>query len=243
MGPLSKEVVSVLFDLNQTNKYQIDNPERISVDKFPLAISSVIPILVTFPNMRLKNQSGNRMREQTKYLKWITPKTLKRLHHRAEDRANAGRWDLDIAVFLFGVLCIVIILLFQGVGTLIVTAVAVFGLSMVWLCGFRKARLLYKRYYDEELFEQSDEWKDLYKALKITPSAKPEIIIEAYNRLTKAYREALSSAEKRLPLHSMLLRECDEAYQILSDPTIKSAYDHIYWLRYNAEKDEAENTY
>ena len=70
---------------------------------------------------------------------------------RARDRAKAARWDLDIAVFLFGVLIIVIILLFQGIGIAIVAPVAIFGLAMVWLVGWRRGRQLYQRFYDEEL--------------------------------------------------------------------------------------------
>ena len=57
---------------------------------------------------------------------------------RAGLRARDARWDLDIAVFLFGVLTIVIILLFQGIGVEIVGPVALFGLVMVWFCGWKR---------------------------------------------------------------------------------------------------------
>lgn len=70
---------------------------------------------------------------------------------RARDKANAARWDLDVAVFLFAVLIIVIILLFEGIGIGIVAPVALFGLSMVWLVGWRRGRQLYRRFYEEEL--------------------------------------------------------------------------------------------
>ncbi len=70
---------------------------------------------------------------------------------RARDRARAARWDLDVAVFLFAILIMVIILLFQGIGTAIVAPVALFGLSMAWLVGWRKGRQLYNLFYDEEL--------------------------------------------------------------------------------------------
>jgi len=78
---------------------------------------------------------------------------------RARERAGGGRWDLDIAVFLFAVLIIVIILLFQEVDIAIVSPVAIFGLAMVWLCGWRKGRQLYRRFYDEELFKLEQEAK------------------------------------------------------------------------------------
>ncbi len=70
---------------------------------------------------------------------------------RAVERSRAARWDLDIAVFLFAVLIIVVILLFQGVTIEIAAPVAVFGLAMVWLVGWRKGRQLYARFYNEEL--------------------------------------------------------------------------------------------
>jgi len=70
---------------------------------------------------------------------------------KAEERSRGARWDLDVAVFLFAVLIIVVILLFQGIGIEVVAPVAVFGLAMVWLVGWRRGRQLYKRFYNEEL--------------------------------------------------------------------------------------------
>lgn len=69
---------------------------------------------------------------------------------RARDRANVARWDLDVAVFLFAILIIVMILLFQGIGIEIVGPIAIFGLAMVWLVGWRRGNQLYKRFYEEE---------------------------------------------------------------------------------------------
>ncbi len=77
---------------------------------------------------------------------------IKRLAaRRATERARVARWDLNVAVFLFAVLIIVIILLFQGIGVEVVAPVAVFGLSMVWLVGWRQGRKLYEDFYQEEL--------------------------------------------------------------------------------------------
>jgi len=70
---------------------------------------------------------------------------------RAKDRARTARWDLNIAIFLFAVLIIVIILLFQGVPIEIVAPVALFGLGMVWLCGWRQGKQLFERFCEEEL--------------------------------------------------------------------------------------------
>ena len=70
---------------------------------------------------------------------------------RAKERALNARWDLNIAIFLFAVLIIVIILLFQDIGIEIVAPVAIFGLAMVWLTGWRRGRQLYQYFYDEEV--------------------------------------------------------------------------------------------
>ena len=75
----------------------------------------------------------------------------KTVAQRARERARVSRWDLDIAVFLFAVLIIILILLFQGIGLEIVAPVAVFGLAMVWLAGWRRGRQLYPGFYNEEL--------------------------------------------------------------------------------------------
>lgn len=72
---------------------------------------------------------------------------------RARERARTGRWDLNIAIFLFAILIIVIILLFQGMGLEIVAPIAVFGLAMVWLVGWRQGRQLYERFLEEELMK------------------------------------------------------------------------------------------
>jgi len=78
----------------------------------------------------------------------------------AKIRARVARWDLDIAVFLFVVLIIVIILLFQDVGIEVVGPVAIFGLTMVWLVGWRRGKQLYQRFYDEELAKLEPESKE-----------------------------------------------------------------------------------
>ena len=81
----------------------------------------------------------------------VSPEMERTAAQRARDRAGAARWNLDIAIFLFAVLIIVIILLFQDVGIGVVAPVALFGLVMVWLEGWRKGRKLYNRFYEEEL--------------------------------------------------------------------------------------------
>jgi len=84
---------------------------------------------------------------------------------RAKERARTARWDLNIAIFLFAILIIVVILLFQGVVLEIVAPVAVFGLGMVWLVGWRQGKQLYARFLQEELakleYEQTKKVEEL----------------------------------------------------------------------------------
>ena len=88
---------------------------------------------------------------------------IKRLAaRRAGVRARDARWDLDIAVFLFAVLILVIILgTYTEMGIEIVAPVALFGLVMVWYVGWRRGRQLYQSFYEEELahLEQEQEKK------------------------------------------------------------------------------------
>ncbi|MFC1874155.1 hypothetical protein ACFLYX_02520 [Chloroflexota bacterium] len=69
----------------------------------------------------------------------------------AGDRVRPAKWDLDIAVFMFAVLIIVIILLFQDVSLEITAPIAIFGLAMCWLVGWKRGKQLYQRFYEEEL--------------------------------------------------------------------------------------------
>ncbi len=46
---------------------------------------------------------------------------------------------------------IIIILLFQEISIEIVAPIAILGLAMVWLVGWRRGRQLYRHFYDDEL--------------------------------------------------------------------------------------------
>ncbi len=172
---------------------------------------------------------------ETEVTKWISPKAERMASQRAKDRANAVRWNLDVAVFLFGVLAIVFILGFEGVSIWIMAPVAIFGLAMVWLVGWRRARQVYGRFLDEELSKYAVDFEDYYKILRISPSAESEDIIEAYKRLIHIYDEALSDKKTAIPMFSLMKRKTSEAYQILSDPIAKTAYDRVFWAKLNPE--------
>ena len=91
------------------------------------------------------------MTEESEVTAEIGPELERAAMGRARDRAASGRWDLNIAIFLFAVLIIVIILLYQKVGIEVVAPVAIFGLAMVWLVGYRRGKQLYQHFLEEEI--------------------------------------------------------------------------------------------
>ena len=107
---------------------------------------------------------------------------------RARDRAKAARWDLDIAVFSFAVLTIVIILLFQGIVIEIVAPVALFGLAMVWLVGWRRGKQLYQRFYDEEISKLEREFKKTIRGT-VKEAIKETVEETIEEKVQKALRE------------------------------------------------------
>ncbi len=119
--------------------------------------------------------------DETKADKGLTPEMERTAAQRARDRANAARWNLDVAVFLFAVLIIIIIMQFQGIGIEIVAPVAIFGLAMVWLVGWRRGKQLYQRFYQEEILKLQEELSS--KTVKQTIEETIE------ERVQKAFRE------------------------------------------------------
>lgn len=116
----------------------------------------------------------------------LGPEMERAAAQRAGDRAKAARWDLDVAVFLFAVLIIIIILLFQDVGLEIVAPVAIFGLAMVWVVGWRRGKQLYGRFYDEERLKLKQELK------KVVEGVVKEKIEETIDeKVQRALRERL----------------------------------------------------
>ena len=114
--------------------------------------------------------------------KQVSPEMERTAMQRARDRANAARWDLDVAVFFFAVLATVIILSFQGIGVEVTAPAAIFGLAMGWLMGWKKGKQVYAWFYDEELSR-------LEKELEETMSALEEIIEERVQKATREERE------------------------------------------------------
>ena len=126
--------------------------------------------------------------EEVEVTEEISPEDEKAARQRAKDRASVARWDLNIAIFLFAVLIIILILLFQNIRIEIVAPIAIFGLTMVWLVGWRRGRQLYNRFYDEEMAELKQDYR---QAVKEAIEEKIEETIEETieEKVQKALRE------------------------------------------------------
>ena len=85
---------------------------------------------------------------------------------RARERAKSARWDLDMAVFLFGLMILILILLFQHVMLEIVSLIAALGLTGVWVGGYRRESRLYRLFYDEELFRLQSAGKAMEETIE-----------------------------------------------------------------------------
>ena len=93
---------------------------------------------------------------------------------RAAERAQAAKWDIDVAAFYFAILSLVVILVYQSVRIEIVAASAVTGVIMGWLMGWIKGKQKYRRFYDEELLKVELGLRDAAnRIMSVTPDEKP----------------------------------------------------------------------
>ena len=109
----------------------------------------------------IKTRDGARAQRQAmsraEAAEHASPEVTQKAARRARDRANAARWDINVATALFAVLIVVIILVSQGTRIEIAAPVAVLGLGVAWLMGWRKGERLYHELYREELSRASHE--------------------------------------------------------------------------------------
>jgi uncharacterized integral membrane protein len=121
---------------------------------------------------------------ETEVTSQVSPEMEQTALHRAKDRARSARWDLNIAVFLFAILILIIILAtYTPVGLEGVASVAAVGLALVWLAGWRREKKLFLRFYKEETASLEQEQK---KALRETVRQTVEETIE--EKVQKALR-------------------------------------------------------
>jgi hypothetical protein len=67
-----------------------------------------------------------------------------------------------------------------------------------------------------------DEEMDLYEVLQVSPRAEPEVIQAAYRRLALKYHPDTNS---QAPTALQRMTELNRAYEVLSDPSKRAAYD------------------
>ncbi len=63
--------------------------------------------------------------------------------------------------------------------------------------------------------------KDYYAILQVDPRAEPEVVEAAYRRLSRKYHPDISGEADA----GHRMRELNEAYEVLSDPARRRAYD------------------
>ena len=70
------------------------------------------------------------------------------------------------------------------------------------------------------MFRRGDD-KDYYSILQVDPRAEPEVIEAAYRRLSRKHHPDVSGNAEA----GQRMRELNEAYEVLSDPVRRRAYD------------------
>jgi len=79
-----------------------------------------------------------------------------------------------------------------------------------------------------------ENWKNYYGILRVNPNAEAEAITAAYKRLVHLYHHTLSDKTKKSPFFSEMMNDVNEAYQVLSEPIRRTAYDRIFFAKYNS---------
>jgi|GEM_PF-6966784 len=69
-------------------------------------------------------------------------------------------------------------------------------------------------------------WKDYYKILQLDPSAEPEVIKAAYDRLAHKYHPDVN----KNPIAGLRMSDINEAFDVLRDPLRRRQY-HAIWLQ------------
>jgi len=130
--------------------------------------------------------------EEAKDSKQLSPVIERLASQRAKDKANIAKWGLNVVILLFAILIIIIVLTSQGIGINVVASVAIFGLAVVWLMGWRRGRQLYQRFYSEELssLQQKPDKKVVDFLAQLTPRE-----IEILNYVAQGYANKLIAVE------------------------------------------------
>jgi len=119
----------------------------------------------------------------------LSPEMKEEISVKAREKAMNARWDINIAIILFGVLILIIILVtYTRAGLEVVAPVAAAGLSAVWFTGWQRGKRLYRIFYREEITRVE---RELKKAARDSISEKIEETIE--EQIQRALRERWKS--------------------------------------------------
>ena len=83
---------------------------------------------------------------------------IEECHYKAKEAAKNQKWDLNLVVFMFAILLLTVILLFEGIDPTYLAPIGFFGLASAWFVSRRQEKKLYKRHYRREIrkFYDSD---------------------------------------------------------------------------------------
>ena len=81
-------------------------------------------------------------------------------------------------------------------------------------------------------------WKDYYQILQVHPSAEPEVVKAAFDRLAKKYHPDVNHSGNA----TQRMKDLNEAYEILSDAEKRNTYHAIY-LQRMGKQNSGSNSY
>jgi len=98
--------------------------------------------------------------EHEKYTVKERAEIIEQCEKTARDKAKTQKWDMNIVVFMFAILLITVILLYEGIDPTYLAPIAFFGLLMCWWVSWRQEKSLFKRFYRQEMKKYFDKDED-----------------------------------------------------------------------------------
>ncbi len=138
----------------------------------------------------------------------------------ARNKADVTKWGLNLVIFLFAILVTIIILTGLGIGIGIVAPLAISGLAMAWLLGWRKGRRLYQHFYTEELLDLREKpgKEAAASGVPISPREKQILSYVAQGQANKRIATELGISEQTVKNHvTSVLRTIVKYFLIFLD--------------------------
>ena len=132
--------------------------------------------------------------------------TSKDIEHLASERATekvkTARWDFTIAILAYATLGAVVILRLEGIAIEIVAIIAILGLAMVWLIGWKRGKRLFRRFYDDEL-KQLEAFSSTGKVEATIPSVLTPRETEILAHIARGYMNKQVAHELGVSEHTI----------------------------------------